>query len=353
MTFSSVWAINRLLYYSSSILAKLLTLFHHIRHWFRDLGISRSSLTWICSYLCGRSQCVFSGSTSSSYRENILGVPQSSVLGLFCPYINDIQEELGDGPVMRLLYADDLQIYTETPPEMFLDELSCLTEAARIVAARTSRNFLTLNSNKTRAIIFGFFRTIELFNSLEYPGISITEAETVEFVSEIRSLGVILDSTLSWKPQINQVAKRVNCALFELRFIKSCTILALWIRLVQSLVTLHLDYCSVVYQHVSMVLKARLQRLSNSAIRYIFGVGGLTRISPFRSNIGWLRLDTHMHCIFLLTMYKIFRMREPPILLKLFKNYASSSGSQGQKKGTFLIQCVGYTLMKLPSLWNS
>ena len=76
----------------------------------RDLGFSRSSLTWICSYLCGRSQCVFSGSASLRYRVTNLGVPQGSVLVplLFCLYVNDLQEELGDGPVMRLLYADDL-----------------------------------------------------------------------------------------------------------------------------------------------------------------------------------------------------------------------------------------------------
>ena len=33
-------------------------------------------------------------------------------------------------------------------------------------------------------------------NSLDYPGINITEGETVKFVSEIKSLWVILDNTL-------------------------------------------------------------------------------------------------------------------------------------------------------------
>ena len=122
----------------------------------RDLGFSRSSLTWICLYLCGRSQFVFSGSTSSSYRETNLGVPQGWVLGplLFCLYVNGLQGELGNGLIMGLLYADNLQIYIQTPPEMFLHGLSCLNEAARIVAAWASRNSLTLNTNKTRAIIF-------------------------------------------------------------------------------------------------------------------------------------------------------------------------------------------------------
>ena len=97
----------------------------------------------------------------------------------------------------------------------------------------------------------------------------------------------------------------------------------------QSLVISHLDYYSVL-QDASMGLKARLQRLSNSAIRYIFGVGGLTRISPFRSKLGWFRVVS-MHYFSLLTMYKIVHMREPPILLKLFQNYKPGRPTRGAR----------------------
>ena len=59
-----------------------------------------------------------------------------------------------------------------------------------------------------------------------------------------------------------QVAQRVNYALFRLLFIKSCTnnsiIQALRIRLIQSIVTSHLDYCSVVYRDAFLCQKARL-----------------------------------------------------------------------------------------------
>ena len=39
-----------------------------------------------------------------------------------------------------------------------------------------------------------------LFDSLDKPVINIAEGETAKFVSEIKSLGVILNNTLSWKP---------------------------------------------------------------------------------------------------------------------------------------------------------
>ena len=45
-----------------------------------------------------------------------------------------------------------------------------------------------------------------------------------EFVDEVLNLGVILDSTVSWESQINQITKKVNKSLFGLRFIQPCTI---------------------------------------------------------------------------------------------------------------------------------
>ena len=81
---------------------------------------------------------------------------------------------------------------------------------ARVVANWASRISLSLNTKKTRAIVFGSSSSVGLINSLDYHEINIAEGETVKFVSKIKSLGVKPDNTLSWKPQINKVAKRSN-----------------------------------------------------------------------------------------------------------------------------------------------
>lgn len=44
-----------------------------------------------------------------------------------------IQDVLGDGPIVCLLYTDDLQVYVTTPPELLIEGLAIMTEAAHLV----------------------------------------------------------------------------------------------------------------------------------------------------------------------------------------------------------------------------
>ena len=71
---------------------------------------------------------------------------------------------------------------------------------------------------------------------------------------------------------VNHITKKENRALFGLKFIWSCTTQGLRMRLVESLVTPHLDYCRVVYLDATSSFRTCLQRLSNACLRFIFGV---------------------------------------------------------------------------------
>ena len=190
----------------------------------KDLGFCRSALLWIYSYVTGRSQCVISNSNTSEPRETNLGVPQGSVLGplLFCLYINDLKHLLNIAAVYRLLYADDLQIYIQVPFDCLQEGLDALTAAAERVSAWAETNGLRLNASKTKAIIFGSKHAVKQVKALNLPGISMG-GEVIPFSDEVLSLGVVLQNTLSWKSQIANITRKVNKALFGLRFIRACT----------------------------------------------------------------------------------------------------------------------------------
>ena len=78
---------------------------------------------------------------------------------------------------------------------------------------------LRLNADKIQVIVFRSKKNVNDINSLGLRGIGMQNGMVIPFSSEVVSLGVTLDSKLTWKSQVDQVTKKVNKALYSLRFI--------------------------------------------------------------------------------------------------------------------------------------
>ena len=117
-----------------------------------------------------------------------------------------------------------LQIYIQTSTNQIEQGIQLLTESACRVSEWAELNHLSLNTKKTKAIVFGTSNTITIFKELNISDIVINRrGDSISFFDSVLSLGVVLDNTLSWKQQIQHVTKKVNRFLYGLRFIKSCT----------------------------------------------------------------------------------------------------------------------------------
>ena len=118
----------------------------------------------------------------------------------------------------------------------------------------------------------------------------------------------MLDSTLSRRPQIYHITKKVNKALLGLKFIRPCGTLNLRKQLEELLVT---------YTHALLVIRYRLQRLANAALRFnlefTFGAKRDTCVLSLRILIGWLRNDYYREYFMSLFIYRVVRMKIPPL----------------------------------------
>ena len=126
----------------------------------------------------------------------------------------------------------------------------------------------------------------------------------------------------------------------------------------EALIVPHLDYCSAVYLDLPFCLKIQLQRLANSAIRYIFNLRMSNRVTPFRRQLGWLRIDSRRNYFIGLTMYKLMHLREPAYLEKLFTRYESTRPTRGLRTDLripHVMSEMGRTSFQVQSahLWNS
>ena len=79
----------------------------------------------------------------------------------------------------------------------------------------------------------------------------------------------------------------------------------------------------------SITLKARLQRLSNSGIRYIFGIRKDEYISPYRKKLSWLCTDTSQLYFTGIIIYKILRLQQPSYLIDTHTKYIPKDNSRG------------------------
>ena len=236
----------------------------------RCLKFSSSSLRWFCAYLDHRMQAVqdVSNNIMSSFRIVSKGVPQGSVLGplLFVLYLSDFGEILRH--CKYNFYADDLMIYLHAEPGDLTRAIEQLNEDIRHVEDWACRNQLSLNSDKTSAMILGTARYINNISIDMIPQIRSNVA--IQFKESVVYLGITISNTLAWDIQVAKTVARVNATLYQLKLCGHLLPLPMRSRLVASLVLPLFDYCCAVLTDITAVLNTKLQRALNACVRYIY-----------------------------------------------------------------------------------
>lgn len=172
------------------------------------MGIGGSVLSWFISYLQGRTVAVEIGTSISSVRPVVCGVPQGSCLGpvLFSLYMLPLGLICQKHGVAYHCYADDTQLYF---PLNSIDKsngsalFKCLDEIKQWMAD----SFLQLNESKYEVVVFGPPKLAKQLS--EELGTLVSNVKT-----QVRNLGVIFDAELKFDKQINAVVKG---SFFQLR----------------------------------------------------------------------------------------------------------------------------------------
>lgn len=224
------------------------------------MGISGALLSWLESYLQNRTQIVRVNGYHSNPINVPSGVPQGSHLGplLFNIFINDIGSCFKHSNY--LLFADDVKLYMKIKS---IDDCACLQSDLNRLVTWCGGNGMQLNVKKCHAMMFGRSQ-----NTFDY--LYSIDGTPLEVMTEVKDLGVIFDTSLSFIPHISSI---VSKALQMLGFIKRCTydfyntnaILVLYYALVRP----YLEYASCLWSPCYEVHIRSIEQVQRKFLRYL------------------------------------------------------------------------------------
>jgi len=169
-----------------------------------DLGVPTHVVSWIASFLNGRSQCVRVANSISSFSTISSGVPQGSVLGpiLFCIVVDNFSCVCPNS--MCIKYADDISLIHFV---RFSSHDNLQSEWDNAIKW-SKDNCLPINFSKSCVL------DIVTKSSLCLSPVNLSNGVTLKNVSCVSLLGVIFSSNMTWNLHFDRVVRKASKRIY-------------------------------------------------------------------------------------------------------------------------------------------
>ena len=331
-------------------------------------GIRGNMLKWFQSYLTNRKQFVSVNNTSSELKDIKCGVPQGSVLGplLFLLYVNDLPNV--SSLLNFYLFSDDTNISYES------NSLKDLEKTLNIELNKLylwlNLNRLSLNYDKTNYIIFHTYnKPIKQYITIKINKKAIAEKKSIKY------LGVLIDSTLSWKQHISNVSKKISRTLGVMYKLRIFLPLSVMKSVYYSLIYSHIIYAIEVWGSTFkteidkiLVLQKRAMRIMTFNDQFPVNPGPLCPSNPIFLNLGTIEVDDIFNYQICKFIFKSLNDLTPVNFRGWFKfsrdfhnhNTKMNYNMDNKTSNNYLVKHsartinYGYKLLKVngPRIWN-
>ena len=243
------------------------------------MGVRGPELNWFKSYLTDRKQFVCVNGKHSSLKNIKIGVPQGSILGplLFLIYINDL-------PLATLLYpllfADDTTLLASGPDIDLLFDF--VNSELKKIAYFFRLNKLALHPNKTNFILFSnslvarntdrvLFIDNNNPNCVYNPNllVPLTRVNGSDDNPTVKFLGIYIDPLLTFKHHVQIISKKISSSLYFLRAAKNVLSKKALTTVYYSLIHSHLIYAIQIWSCCSTSIINKLFVKQKNALRII------------------------------------------------------------------------------------
>lgn len=279
------------------------------------VGFGDHAITLMRSYLYNRFQFTETTGGVSCAGVMACGVPQGSILGpiLFSIYTCNLATCIQNCNIH--LYADDTQLYLSFLPETKdIAEANINADIKRLIKFSES-HCLELNVDKSHLLVFGKQKDL-IGDSLN---ISINN-DIIGRTETARNLGLTFDTSLRFKPHVNNCIRKAYASLKMLFPHRHILSQQLKIKITDSIVLSHFNYCDVVYGPcLDSVDINRIQKVQKSCLRFIYGIRKYEPVSFKMNDAHWVKMEKRRQVHAIVLFHRIIFNKCPPYLLYKIK----------------------------------
>ncbi|XP_061460454.1 uncharacterized protein LOC133373973 [Rhineura floridana] len=225
---------------------------------------------------------------------------------LFNIYMKPLGAVIRSFGVRSHQYADDTQLYFSFSSSSG-EAVKVLNRCLAAIMDWMRANKLKLNPDKTEMLLVN--------GSPDQLDVRpVLDEVTLPLKEQVRSLGVLLDPSLSLEAQVASVARS---AFYQFRLVAQ---LRPYLDR-EHLVTSRLDYCSALYVGLPLKTVRKLQLVQNAAARLITGTKRSEHVTPILARLHWLPICFWARFKVLVLTYKALHGTGPQYLMECLSRY--------------------------------
>ena len=203
-------------------------------------------------------------------------------------------------------FADDTKLYIKVEDtDEAKHRFSSLMSDLKIWMAR--RKF-KLNDGKTKIVVIrGNLRNVSVanFGDMSFGNTQLVPCEST------KNLGVVLDSSLSFRSHTDSIMKTCNFHIHNLYMIKDFVNTKNLITLVHSLIMSNVDYFNSLFIRLPNVILKKVQSVLNKTARLIFNLPPRVPTTSSLIELHWLPFKARIEFKICLITFKALKFNQP------------------------------------------